>query len=49
MLIGPIMLLVVVPALRMIFLGSEDEPAAMRAALRRRSDPCWKAVDLERR
>lgn len=27
MLIGPIRLLVVVPALRMMFLGSEDEPA----------------------
>jgi cobalt-zinc-cadmium resistance protein CzcA len=32
MLIGPIMLLVVVPALRMMFLGREGEPRAAREA-----------------
>jgi cobalt-zinc-cadmium resistance protein CzcA len=32
MLIGPIMLLIVVPALRMMFLGSDDHEAASPAA-----------------
>ena len=32
MLIGPIMLLVVVPALRMMFLGREGDPQATNAA-----------------